>query len=285
MSDGDASAAPADEVLLETGTVPASGAVPVDEPNVEAVSPGSPADGDAGVTGDGNTDVGTPHPTAETTARTAAALVGDEAVPDEAVPDEAVPDEAVPDGAVPDEAVPDEAVPDEGIYSAQGVLAAGTGPGTYPGSGEEPEAFVVPTPMCRMLFTDVVLVLPATHPVVVLQEADPPYREIRIPVGGAEGVAISYAARQMATPRPLTHEFMTDVLEAFGLNLDMVRITGYFGRTFHAEIVVSGPQGSRTIDCRPSDAIALALRQRIPVPIMALPEVLDLAGGGSAGQN
>ncbi|MGH9303465.1 MAG: bifunctional nuclease family protein [Acidimicrobiales bacterium] len=150
---------------------------------------------------------------------------------------------------------------------------------------EELEGGLVPETMSRMLFVDVVLVLPATHPVVVLQEAEPPYREIRIPVGGAEGVAISYAARQMATPRPLTHELMSEVLEAFGLGLDMVRITGVYGHIYHAEIVVSGPQGSRSIDCRPSDAIALSLHQRLPVPIMALPDVLELAGGGAPGQN
>ncbi len=142
-----------------------------------------------------------------------------------------------------------------------------------------------PEPMFRMLFVDVVLVLPSTHPVVVLQEADSPYREIRIPIGGAEGVAIGYAARQMRTPRPLTHELMSKLLESFSLNLDVVRVTAVEGRTFRAEIVVSGPTGSRTIDCRPSDAIALALRQPLPVPIVASPAVLDAVGGEAAGQN
>jgi hypothetical protein len=54
---------------------------------------------------------------------------------------------------------------------------------------------------------------------------------------------------------------------------------------FTAELVVSGPAGQRTLDCRPSDAIALALRQRIPVPIMADPDVLDRAAGAAAGSN
>jgi len=155
---------------------------------------------------------------------------------------------------------------------------------------EEAEAgdaspFEAPEAMCRMLFVDVVLVLPSTNPVVVLQEADPPYRELRIPIGGPEGVAIGYAARQMQTPRPLTHELMSRLLEAFSLSLDVVRITESTGRTFRAEIVVSGPSGSRTIDCRPSDAIALSLRQRVPVPIVAAPAVLEAAGGEAAGSN
>ena len=145
--------------------------------------------------------------------------------------------------------------------------------------------FQAPERMCQMLFVDVVLVLPSTSPVVVLQEADPPYRELRIPIGGPEGVAIGYAARQMQTPRPLTHELMTRLLEAFSLSLDVVRITETAGQTFRAEIIVSGADGVRTIDCRPSDAIALALRQRVPVPIVAAPEVLEAAAREAPGAN
>lgn len=142
-----------------------------------------------------------------------------------------------------------------------------------------------PEQMCQMLFVDVAMVLPSTHPVVVLQEADAPYRELRIPVGGAEGVAIGYAARQVATPRPLTHEMASRLLDAFDLNLDAVRITGLEGSNFVAELVVSGPSGVRTLDCRPSDGIALALRRLIPVPIMVAPEVLEQAGSGAASGN
>ena len=149
----------------------------------------------------------------------------------------------------------------------------------------EPDPLVTPPEMSQMLFVDVVVSLPATHPVVVLQEADPPYRELRIPVGGAEGIAIAYAARGNPTPRPLTHELFAKVLEEFGMNLDVVRITTVRGTAFTAEMVISGRLGARLIDCRPSDAIALALRQRLPVPIMASPIVLTRAGTDPAGAN
>lgn len=153
---------------------------------------------------------------------------------------------------------------------------------------EEPAGYDpvgAPPEMSQMLFVDVVLLLPATHPVVVLQEADAPFRELRIPVGGAEGIAIGYAARQVATPRPLTHELVARMLEEFQMTLDVVRITDVQGSSFTAEMVVSGPTGSRVIDCRPSDAIALALRQRLPAPIMASPMVLALAGTDPLGAN
>lgn len=142
-----------------------------------------------------------------------------------------------------------------------------------------------PPEMSQVLFVDVALVLPSTHPVVVLQEADFPYRELRIPVGGAEGVAISYAARRVATPRPLTHEMISDLLDTFSLMLDAVRIRGFHGSNLLAELVVSGASGVRTIDCRPSDAIALCLRRTLPVPIMVAPEVLEHLGGPAASGN
>lgn len=150
------------------------------------------------------------------------------------------------------------------------------------GDGENEEA---PPAMCQVIFVDVVLVLPSTHPVIVLQEADPPYRELRIPIGGAEGVAIGYAARQVATPRPLTHELIARLLESFDLNLDAVQITRVEGANFVAELVLSSPTGVRSVDCRPSDGIAIALRQRIPVPIMVAPDVLEQASLGSPSGN
>jgi bifunctional DNase/RNase len=169
-----------------------------------------------------------------------------------------------------------EPVAEEPVASAAGAPQLD---GSHPFPGAAPET------MRQMHFVDVVLVLPATHPVVVLQEADFPYREMRIPVGGAEGVAIGYAARSAATPRPLTHELVTRLLQAFGLTLEVVRLTGCRGGTFLAEIVVSGSAGTRVIDCRPSDAIALALRQPVAVPIVAAPELLEEAGAAPLGSN
>ena len=102
--------------------------------------------------------------------------------------------------------------------------------------------------MSQLIFVDVLIVLPSSNPVIVLQETEVPYRELRIPIGGAEGIAIGYAARRIATPCPLTHELMSILLRDFDLTLEVVRITGSSGGSFTAEIVVSGPSGGRTID-------------------------------------
>jgi bifunctional DNase/RNase len=133
-------------------------------------------------------------------------------------------------------------------------------------------------PASPLDFVDVVVALPSSYPVVILREVDWPERELHIPVGMAEGVAIGYAARHIPTPKPLTHELFNDVLVAFGLSVDVVRITDVAGRAYYAELVVSGPGGNRVLPCRPSDGICLALRSLLPVPITATSRVLDTAG-------
>jgi bifunctional DNase/RNase len=110
--------------------------------------------------------------------------------------------------------------------------------------------------------------LPGTNPEVVLHEAQDPWRELRIPVGLPEGTAIAYAFRGIDTPRPLTHEMVTEVLDRHDVSIEAVRITVRRGQLFFAEIDTMGPRGRRVVPCRPSDAIALALRQRLPTPIL-----------------
>lgn len=116
--------------------------------------------------------------------------------------------------------------------------------------------------------TGIAMELPSAHPVVSLQELDYPHRQLRFPIGYAEGVSISYSWRGVAVPRPLTHDLFTDTLEQFGIALEVVEITGVEGRTFHAQVTLGGAPGTRTMPCRPSDALALAVRSRLPVPIM-----------------
>ena len=149
-------------------------------------------------------------------------------------------------------------------------------------AGQDPaepvETPTEPAPMRQAAFMGLELELPNTHPTVVLHEMDPPRRELRITIAQPEGVSVAYAWRGMAAPRPLTHDLLATVLERFGLQIDAVRITSVDGPVFHAELALSGPSGSHTFECRPSDALALALRQPLPVPIMVAEEVLATAG-------
>ncbi|HLI73504.1 MAG TPA: bifunctional nuclease family protein [Acidimicrobiales bacterium] len=162
--------------------------------------------------------------------------------------------------------------PDVTGTDARGAVVPGAGaagPATDavpPGPDDAPK----PDPAVWHLVAvhDIVFDLPAAYPEVVLHEAQHPWRELRIPLGVAEATAIAYAFRSIETPRPMTHDLFTEVLERYGITIDAVRITVRRGQAFLAEMDTSGPRGRQVMPCRPSDAVALALRQRLPVPIL-----------------
>ncbi|HLX88970.1 MAG TPA: bifunctional nuclease family protein [Acidimicrobiales bacterium] len=115
--------------------------------------------------------------------------------------------------------------------------------------------------------------LPSPHPQILLTEVEAPWRTLRIPVGLAEGSAIAYAWRALETPRPLTHELMSDLLDRHGVEVVALRITTRQGGTFLAELETTGPRGRQVVPCRPSDGIALVLRRRLPT-VMTVAEGL-----------
>jgi hypothetical protein len=138
------------------------------------------------------------------------------------------------------------------------------------GPPEDPDPAPAPAPEVWRIVAvaGVTMDLPNANPEIVLHEAQDPWRELCIPVGLAEGTAIAYAFRSIETPRPLTHQLVTEILDGHDVSIEAVRITVRRGQVFFAEIDTAGPRGRRVVPCRPSDAIALALRQRLPTPIL-----------------
>jgi len=126
---------------------------------------------------------------------------------------------------------------------------------------------------------DVRMDLPAANPEVVLQESTAPWRELRIPVGLAEGNAIAHALHGVGTARPLSHALFAEILERQGVEIEAARITARQGRLFAAELETTGPRGRQIVACRPSDAIALLLRRRMPTPLLVGDWVFDNAAG------
>ena len=110
--------------------------------------------------------------------------------------------------------------------------------------------------------------LPSPYPVVVLHEQSRPWRQLEIPVAFADGTAIAAAWRAEPTPRPLTHQVWLDMLERHNVQIAAVRITARRGGVFFAELDTMGPRGRQVVACRPSDALALVLRARPPVPVL-----------------
>lgn len=139
---------------------------------------------------------------------------------------------------------------------------------------------VSPSKTCVLSISTLDVMLPDVNPVLTLQEMDSPFRQLEVPIGQAEGIAIAYGQRQIRTPRPLSHELFAQIMEANGLLIEVVRITDVQGTSFAGEIVISGPNGQQTIACRVSDAIALSLRQKLRPPIVATEDVMSRAARG-----
>ena len=101
-------------------------------------------------------------------------------------------------------------------------------------------------------------------------------RMLPVWIGPTEAGAISVALNRVPMPRPLTHDLMLTTLRSLNVVLTAARITAVREGTFFAEIDIMAHGVPLTIDCRPSDAVALALRAE--APIYAKEDVLNTAG-------
>jgi bifunctional DNase/RNase len=98
-------------------------------------------------------------------------------------------------------------------------------------------------------------------PVVILQE-DGGTRVLPIWIGPAEASAIAMELAGMKFPRPLTHDLFPLLIRGLGATLTRVLITKVHDNTYFAELVLTRGEEVFTVDARPSDSIAIALRTR-----------------------
>jgi uncharacterized protein len=119
-----------------------------------------------------------------------------------------------------------------------------------------------------MEVVNVVFSLPSPSPVVHLSEIEPPFRVLDFPIGLPEAQSIALALDHDKGVRPSTHELLSAVLAATGCDVVAVRFTAAHQGTIIAELDLMSPNGHHVIDCRPTDGIAVALRQAVPVPIL-----------------
>lgn len=117
---------------------------------------------------------------------------------------------------------------------------------------------------------------PANVPLMQLRENDGGRRLLSIYIGASEYMAIEHAIEGRVPPRPLTHDLLVNVFEDLGAHLRRVVITEVREHTYFAEIQLLHQGQTHVISCRPSDAVALAVRADIP--IVASRELLDEVG-------
>ncbi|HZP42269.1 MAG TPA: bifunctional nuclease domain-containing protein [Candidatus Binatia bacterium] len=91
-------------------------------------------------------------------------------------------------------------------------------------------------------------------------------RQLPIWIGPAEAQAIALEMQGVPAPRPLTHDLMKQLVERLGGRLDSVVIEDLKDDTYYASVRLASPSGEIvSVDARPSDAIALALRLHGPI--------------------
>lgn len=117
----------------------------------------------------------------------------------------------------------------------------------------------------------------AKAPVVVLED-ERRGRTLPIWIGGAEAHAIALVLEGVGTSRPMTHDLFKSVLEEAGVRLDKIVIESLEDATYFARLYLTSLRRDFTVDARPSDAIAIALRFGRPIYVTA-----DLLQGEAGG--
>ena len=102
------------------------------------------------------------------------------------------------------------------------------------------------------------------QPIVLLKTADG-NKFLPIWIGHPEAAAILMKLQDAATPRPMTHDLFTDILERLEARVVRIAVTELRENTFYALITVAVDGTEIEIDSRPSDAIALAVRAEAPI--------------------
>ncbi|MGC6442656.1 MAG: bifunctional nuclease family protein [Rubripirellula sp.] len=118
--------------------------------------------------------------------------------------------------------------------------------------------------------------------VIYLKEVDGD-REFPILIGIFEATNIDRRVSEgFEPPRPLTHDLIVSVAEAFDAKVDHVLISDYEKGTYFAKLMLRRGDGALVeIDARPSDAIAVAVTFSPSLPIFVDEEVFELAANKS----
>jgi bifunctional DNase/RNase len=101
--------------------------------------------------------------------------------------------------------------------------------------------------------------------IVVLTRADGTSDLFMVWVGASEGESIRRALDTSTTPRPMSHDLIKSFGEHLGVKMERAVLTDVKSSTYYATVFLENKGVVRTIDSRPSDAFALALRCQAPI--------------------
>ncbi len=118
--------------------------------------------------------------------------------------------------------------------------------------------------MVEVVIDSIRVSLMSQHRVVVLKDVDSD-RYLPIWIGTCEADAITVELQEVTVARPLTHDLLKSAISEMGGTITHINISDLKNDVFYARVVVERSGKTLEIDSRPSDAIALAVRARVPI--------------------
>ena len=132
----------------------------------------------------------------------------------------------------------------------------------------------IPMQLSRIIISEI-----SDNQVIYLKEIEGE-RQFPILIGIFEATSIDRRVKNGARPpRPLTHDLVVQVAESLGGEIESVVISDLKEQTYFAHLRIKRGEEFIEIDCRPSDAIAIAVTFQPPRPIYVAEEVLDRVSG------
>ncbi|MFN5969330.1 MAG: bifunctional nuclease family protein [Microcystis sp.] len=121
--------------------------------------------------------------------------------------------------------------------------------------------------MIEMKVAGIALDAITRSPIVLLKDGSE-RRALPIYIGQDQAKAIITVLEQQRPPRPLTHDLIANIFKVWDMDLEKIIIHSLQDNTFYAVLCLQRGEVKKEIDCRPSDAIAIALRTNSPVWVM-----------------
>ena len=129
--------------------------------------------------------------------------------------------------------------------------------------------------MIEVVIDSIRISLVSQHRIVMLREMDSE-RQLPIWIGPCEADAITIELQDVKVARPVTHDLLKSVIAELGGKVSHILIKALNDGVFYASLFIDANKELCEIDCRSSDAIALAVR--VKAPIFINEEVIDEAG-------
>ncbi len=129
--------------------------------------------------------------------------------------------------------------------------------------------------MIEVVIESIRISLVSQHRIVLLKELDNE-RQLPIWIGPCEADAITIELQDVKVARPVTHDLLKNVISEMGGRVSHVLIRALSDGVFFASLFIDKNGDLTEIDCRSSDAIALAVR--VKTPIFVNDDVMEQAG-------